>query len=156
MSFRKSQVPEGKRPIFLNLDEISIRFYYPQARGLRVRQSLRRSSSSREAGIRHASNSFQIKAMAYVAIVCDDASIQPVLPQVILLAEAVARVGDVLEADKASPEHIIVTRQKSGWINNQISLALSESLGRSYSTHAQSGNPSCSWMHMMCIAVGKV
>ena len=130
MGFLKTQVPEGKQPIFLNLDETSIRFYYPQARGLRVRESLRRRSSSREAGIRHASKSFQRKAMTLVAIVCDDTSIQPLLPQVVLLAEAVARVGDVLEADKASPEHVIVTRQKSGWINNQVFPRIIKCLGQ--------------------------
>ena len=130
MAFLKSQVPEGKRPIFLNLDETCIRFYYPQARGLKVRQQMRRSSSSREAGVKHASKGQQRKAMTYVAIVCDDASIQPVLPQVILLAEAVARVGDVLEADKATPENIIVTRQKSGWINSRIFPRIIKVLGQ--------------------------
>ena len=68
--------------------------------------------------------------MTLVAIVCDDASIQPVLPQVILLAEAVARVGDALEADKASPENVIVTRQKSGWINKGIFPRIIKVLGQ--------------------------
>ena len=56
--------------------------------------------------------------LSYVAIICDDTSIQPVLPQILLGNEHVLRVQD-LEAVKASlPSNVYLIRAKSGWVEN--------------------------------------
>ena len=58
--------------------------------------------------------------ISYVAIICDDTSIQPRLPQVLVGNEHVLRVQD-LEAVKASlPANVFLIRRKSCWVDHVL------------------------------------
>ena len=51
-----------------------------------------------------------------VAIVCDDSSVQPLLPQTIIGNQNILRGAELKKMEPMLPENIIVVRSKSSWI----------------------------------------
>ena len=85
--FFQGQVPPG-RPLFLgrpNLDETSVRVWYEPRLGLRCATiPVRRVGFARQA-----SRGQLRRAFSHTAIICDDASLQLHLPQVLLVHERI-------------------------------------------------------------------
>ena len=65
-----------------------------------------------------------------VAMVCDDSSLQPVLPQVIVGNHNILRVAYLKELEPMLPENIIVVRAKSSWITTELLIVVMEQLRR--------------------------
>ena len=72
--FLLAQVPPGRKPLILNLDETSIRVWYEPRLGLRARAGNRRAGP---APTRQTSRGLLRKAFTHVAVICDDAALQP-------------------------------------------------------------------------------
>ena len=69
--------------------------------------------------------------MSHIALICDDHTIQPQLPQIILMAAATARLADVVWAREAAPNNVHMWRLKSGWISNEVFPAVIRMIARS-------------------------
>ena len=76
-----------------------------------------------------------------VAMVCDDSSLQLVLPQFIIGNQNILRVGDLKELDPMLPENIIVVRAKSSWITTELLIVVLEQLRRRLDNHRVAKSP---------------
>ena len=65
-----------------------------------------------------------------VAIVCDDFSVQPLLPQIIVRNQHILRVADLKKLEPMLPGNIIVVRAKSSWITTDLLIVVMEQLRR--------------------------
>jgi hypothetical protein len=70
-----------------------------------------------------------------VAIVCDDPSVQPLLPQIIIGNEHILRVADLKKLEPMLPQNIIVVRAKSSWITTALLIVVMEELRRRLHTN---------------------
>ena len=130
--FLLRQVPPGKPVLLLNLDETSIRFWYEPRLGLR-------SGTGRppRAGFaRQASRAQLRKALSHIAIICDDTSLQPHLPQVLLANERTV-TAEMLRNWTSLPGCTAeIWRGKSAWINNKVFGRIVRRLGKALQEHA--------------------
>ena len=56
----------------------------------------------------------------HVAIICDDAAMQPLLTQRIIVGERVARARDMPALREALPANTYLVRLKRGWTNSAV------------------------------------
>ena len=61
---------------------------------------------------------------------CDDSSLQPVLPQVIVGNHDKLQVAYLKKLEPMLPENIIVVRAKSSWITTELLIGVMERLRR--------------------------
>jgi hypothetical protein len=54
-----------------------------------------------------------------VAFACDDAEVQPLLPQVFIGNEHVLAASDVVELNAKAPRNVFFVRRQSSWVNEQ-------------------------------------
>ena len=80
-------------------------------------------------------------SLTLVAMVCDDSSLQPVLPQFIIGNQNILRVADLKELDPMLPENIIVVRAKSSWITTELLIVVLEQLRRRLDNHRVAKSP---------------
>ena len=74
-------------------------------------------------------------------MVCDDSSLQHVLPQFIIGNQNILRVADLKELDPMLPENIIVVRAKSSWITTELLIVVLELLRRRLDNHRVAKSP---------------
>ena len=67
-------------------------------------------------------------SLTLVALVCDDTSVQPLLPQLIIGNENVLRVLDLKELEPILPQNVVLVRAKSSWITIEILIVIIEML----------------------------
>ena len=110
----------------LNLDETAVRLYMDPVRGLIV------TGAEGPGGkpLRSASRRQQRTCLSHIAIVCDDTSVQPLLPQII-----VGNCKTVLKSmqRRLAPqlrENVILLRRKSAWVNADLMVNVLKVLGR--------------------------
>ena len=131
--FLVARVPPDKKLLLLNLDETSIRFWYQPRLGLRGRA---RAKPAGRGAARQASRGQLRKAFTHVAVICDDATLQPQLPQVILVNERTC-TNLTLQNWKPIPGcKAEVLRHKSAWINNAKFADILRRIGEALKTHA--------------------
>ena len=131
--FLVARVPPDKKLLLLNLDETSIRFWYQPRLGLRGRA---RATPAGRGAARQASRGQLRKAFTHVAVICDDAALQPQLPQVILVNERTC-TNLTLQNWKPIPGcKAEVLRHKSAWINNAKFADILRRIGEALKTHA--------------------
>ena len=118
MECLRQRLPAGKEFLICNLDETSCRFFYQGRKGMRIRTSAAAGCDDDLA--RNASKSAKRSAMTHVAIICNDHSIQPHLPQTLLCAEALLPQRDVAAITATLPQNVALWRKKSGWINVDV------------------------------------
>ena len=78
--------------------------------------------------------------MTHVAIVCNDTSLQPALPQILLVAEKILSKVSAEYVEPMLPSNIHLWRRKSGWVNIPAFLEIIEVLANVLDKHA-SGRP---------------
>ena len=120
------QVPPGRSILRLNLDETSVKFWYEPRQGLR-----RDSGQARRTGCaRQASRGQLRRAFTHVAIICDDASLQPHLPQVLLVNERTVTVEQSRRWTSLPGCNAQLWRAKSAWINDEVFARIVRELGK--------------------------
>ena len=124
--FLLSQVPPHKPVVRLNLDETSIRFWYEPRLGLRQPTG----QVPRQGFARQASRGQLRKAFSHVAVICDDASLQPHLPQVLLVNERTVTVELHRRWSSLPGCNTQVWRGRSAWINDKVFARIVRSLGK--------------------------
>ena len=114
--FLRSRVPPNRQVLRLNLDETSIRFWYLPRMGLRrPKRQMPRTGFTRQA-----SRSQLRKAFSHVAIICDDTSLQPHLPQVLLVNERTVSVEQLRRWRSLPGSNAQLWRRQSAWINDKV------------------------------------
>ena len=84
-------IPQGKRPLAINMDETAIKFYV-QHRGLIVERA---RHVFRPKPTQQVSRAQQRTCVSHVAFVRNNAAAQPSLPQFFISSEHALRVGEV-------------------------------------------------------------
>ena len=124
--FLLDQVPPGRSVLRLNLDETSVRFWYEPRQGLRSN-----SGPTRKTGCaRQASRGQLRRAFTHVAIICDDASLQPYMPQVLLVNERTVTVEQSRRWTSLPGCNAQLWRAKSAWINDEVFARIIRELGK--------------------------
>ena len=124
--FLQGQVPPGRSVLRLNLDETSVKFWYEPRKGLRPS----RGQIPRAGFARHASRGQLRKAFSHIAIICDDTSLQPHLPQVLLVNERTVSAQLYRRWTSLPGCNAQLWRQKSSWINDKIFAKIVRELGK--------------------------
>ena len=130
--FLLEQVPPGKPVLLLNLDETSIRFWYEPRLGLRSG----RGQPPRRGFARQASRGQQRKALSHIAIICDDTSVQPHLPQVLLANERTVTAQMLRHWSSLPGCTTEIWRGKSAWINDKVFGRIVRRLGKALAERA--------------------
>ena len=80
-------------------------------------------------------------SLTHVALVCDDTTLQPLLPQFIIGNEHLLRVCDLEAVDGCLANNIILVRAKSSWITVELFIVLLEMLRKTLDTHKVQRTP---------------
>ena len=111
----------GKTFLRLNFDETCCRLFYEAAPGVLGSEPI--ASSAQKGFITQQVTRKQTRGtMSFLALLCDDPSIQPLLPQIIIgnehiLPETVRRA---LESPSPLMKNVAVVRRKSAWVNDEV------------------------------------
>jgi hypothetical protein len=127
-------VPEGKTALHLNLDETSVTQFVANLRGNVFVSKKRRGERCLEP-IQRIARRRTRAALTHVAIICDDASIQPTLPQILLTNEHAIAKRDVLAIADTLPPNIALWRRKSSWTNTEVMCEILHQLGTALAPH---------------------
>ena len=125
------RVPLGKTPLRLNFDETSCRLFYETAPGILGSEPI--ASSAHKGFITQQVTRRQRRGtLSFLALLCDDPTIQPLLPQIIvgnehLVPEAVRRA---LEAESLLMKNVTVLRRKSAWVNDGLLSLVAATWGK--------------------------
>jgi len=114
-------VQPGKRVLKLSVDETSIAYWDTKKQKGNV------AVSHRAARGRATTRQLRMH-LTHVAVICDDPEIQPVLPQILLVAGAILPLGVVEDIRAILPPNVEVWRAKSGWVNSRIFKKVMERL----------------------------
>lgn len=112
-NYVSGQVPPGKEPLRLNLDETSICLFQGSGRG-NVFISKKRVLRQR------VSRATRRRCLTHVAVICDQTEVQPLLPQVILGNEATFQARRMATLRAACPGNVVLLRGKSAWNNHVV------------------------------------
>ena len=108
-----SKVPKNKRILRVNLDETAI-CMFPGSRGGNLFISKEEEPTL---NVKHATKRTYL---THVAIVCDDAEVQKVLPQVFIGNEHTIPAGLLKELRSSCPANVTILRKKSAWLNTDV------------------------------------
>ena len=125
---REQLVQNGLVPVRLNLDETSIVLNHDEEKGVV-------SKNSKGKLIFVKKKSKKRGSLTHVAVVCDDTSLQPLLPQLIIGNDNVLRVTDLTMLETCLPDNVVVVRAKSSWITVELFIVLLEMLRRIFNKH---------------------
>ena len=105
-----SAIAAGKTPLLLNLDETNVPIVYVHSRGTYVVDNASEAWRSRPK--QTATKADQRMNFTCVSIICNDSSIQPILPQVIFVSEKCVTKETWLNLCEALPPNVFVKRMK--------------------------------------------
>ena len=102
----------------LNLDETCIKFFYTPRLGIRFR--CRKRGPKGQSHVRHASRAQTRKALTHVAVICGDPTLQPTIPQILLVAKRAATLQQLHHLQPMPGCSAEVWRCDSAWINKPV------------------------------------
>ena len=111
----------GHVPLRLNLDETSVKLNYDGGKGVV-------SSGSYPGFVLVQKKSKERGTISHAVLVCDDSTIQPKLPQLIIGNEHILRIQDLNALKPHLPANIVLVRAKSSWIKVELLIVLLEML----------------------------
>ena len=111
----------------INLDETSVCLFQGSSKGA-VRCSKRRQDSRPEP-VQRVARSKKRACLTHVALLCDGADLQPLLPQFIVGNERTFLVRDREALRAACPSNVHLVRQKSAWNNIALCARIVKMLG---------------------------
>ena len=125
-NFHTSNVPGGKRLVKINIDETRIGYFFTGGKG--NAKATKRSAPLRRVLRQRVPKSALRAGITHVAIVCDDPSLQPKLPQVLIANERVIPARCLGAIVDALPDNVVLLRRKSGWNNTELMCIVVELL----------------------------
>ena len=145
----EEQVPACKKVLRLNVDETAVRFYMPAPAGLVV-PGKRRCGKAKPT--QNATRPQQRACVARVAAVCDDAALQPFLPQLILGDEKTLPVWLLKIVGPALNKNVALLRRKSAWVNKDFLVTYVKFLVACLEPFASSTSRCCFGARCQCTA----
>lgn len=130
-NFLHSIVPAGKQILECNLDETSVPLYQEARLGLLAPRAKRKAASTAVGMHRKCSKSCTRAAFTQVTIVCSDPEAQKRIPQILLVRDSMCSKQKVDELRPQLPNHVILWRHKSGWMDVEIFGKVLAELSRS-------------------------
>ena len=116
-NYLESQCPSGRRVLHINLDETGLELFNGDVHGnIFFKRSYRHLVPEPQ---QRANTEAQKTALTHVAMVCNEPSVQPLLPQVLLGPEHVFQVQHMQEYLAAAPRNVYLLRVKSRWTNEE-------------------------------------
>ena len=134
--------PFGETPLRLNFDETSCRLFYETAPGILGSEPI--ASSAHKGFITQQVTRKQKRGtLSFLALLCDDTTIQPSLPQIIIgnehvLPEAVRRA---LEEESLLMKNVTVLRRKSAWVNDELLSLVAATWGKALRKYKDTHQP---------------
>ena len=124
----------GKQILRLNPDETSVRLYQGSNKGnVFVTKKVRLLQEvpwwKRRCCLTH------------IAIICDQASIQPELPQVVVGNETAVPAALMAQLRAQAPANIVLVRQRRAWSNNELCASLMRRLGAALAAYKDRYQP---------------
>ena len=129
-NYYMAQLPAGKVPLRINLDETSICLFQGHSKGTIL------VDKRRPRPFQNVSRSKRRRCLTHVAFACDRTDLQAVMPQVLIGNEATFLVSELPVLMAASPANVHLMRQKSAWNNGQTCASIVRLLGRALKRHA--------------------
>jgi hypothetical protein len=124
--------------LLINMDETSIKLAPTPGFGY-----VMMDGNSRRAALRQGPGqplSLRRAALSLVAFVCDDAALQPLLPQIFVSNGHVLNKEDVASLNATCPKNVFVIHRRSAWVNTPLLIEivglLKEMLRHVLRTHA--------------------
>ena len=118
----------GLSPSRLNLDETSVVLNHDDEKGV-----VHKTAKGKNIFVKKKSK--KRGSLTHAALVCDDTSLQPLLPQLIIGNDNVLRVSDLTALESVLPKNVMVVRAKSSWITIELMIVLLEMLRNILDVH---------------------
>ena len=116
----------ARRCLRINIDETSIPIHQAGPSG-NICVSKRRAASLSQPVPR----SKRRKCMSYVAVVCDDIALQPLLPQFLVANEHTVLRRNMPSLLEHLPNNVILLRRRSAWVDQDLMVDILKELRRS-------------------------
>ena len=113
----------GRRLLRINLDETAACLFQGGARGNIFFNKLENCTQ-------HAPLAQRRTYVTHVAIICDDVSVQPHLPQYVIAGARVLTVADHAVAQAAVPANVVIVRQARAWNTGALMVRIVRDLQR--------------------------
>ena len=110
------------------MDETACRLHYDQKRGLAVIRQRALSRSKKAEIVQDVSRSKLRGCFTHIAMICDDASLQPRLPQIFLGNEHIFAKQVVDATQPGLAKNILLWRRKSAWVNARTMVEVVQAL----------------------------
>jgi hypothetical protein len=114
MAYVQGQIPEGKRPLLMNLDETRVTWYFGGGKGNVL---VSRRHGRRPAPVQRATKTQLRSGLTHAALICDRPDVQAVLPQVFFHNEHFPTLRSLRATASEHPPNVVFIRQKSSWTN---------------------------------------
>ena len=138
MLFCEHTASRERKLLRINLDETACRLYYEQGKGL-VFQPAAGPSGKNARLVQDVSTKRRRGCFTHIAMICDDASIQPRLPQILVGNERIFPGSVVGKLVGRLAPNIFVWRRQTGWVTKalmrEVLALLLTSLGELTATH---------------------
>lgn len=112
-NYMAAQIPAGRTPLRINLDETAICLY----QGARMGNIFAPSGSP---AVQNVSLGRRRTYMTHVAIICDAPHIQPLLPQILICNERTIPKAQLATLRAGLPNNVWLLRQRSAWSNTAL------------------------------------
>ena len=117
-----SRVPLGKQVLRMNLDETAVCLFQGGGRGNLF-------ISKKQRVVQHVPRNKKRCHLTHVALVCDNTDVQHLLPQLIIGNESSFLVSRMSELREDAPPNVVLVRQRSAWIDQQLCARLIRRVG---------------------------
>ena len=107
-----SEEPECKEALLVNWDETSVRLHYAPGKGYAASRAVLFDKGDVEVNT-SVSRGQMRQCMTHVGLICDDASLQPLLPQIIIGNEHTLKAEELEALHKLVPDNVRIWRRKS-------------------------------------------
>ena len=124
------------------MDETACRLFYDPATGVLASELV--ALAARRGQLTQSASTAQTRScLSLVAVLCNDSSLQPRLPQYILGNEHVLRASVLgeLRRDVSLSPNVHILRRKSAWVNDAELAAISRHWGRVLQEHSPDKQP---------------
>ena len=114
-NYVSQQVPEGKTALRINVDETSISLCQGDGKGTVFFGKRKRCRGAEP--VQKVKKALKRTCVTHIAFICDRASLQPLMPQVVVGNCRTFQAGAWAELLAACPANVYLARQKSAWNN---------------------------------------
>jgi len=134
-SYYATQVPDGKRPLRINMDETAVCVF--QGGGGKGNVFIHKTVRA----VLNVARGPRRTYLTHLAFVCDDAAVQPILPQILIANERTVPAGQLAALRAACPPNVFLLRRRSAWVDGALIATIIRSLGLILAPHMTTLQP---------------